>query len=686
MKRSFLAVAVAASLALLGALVTVRPALSVAPVGAFLNPSGDATHGGPGTLLSAKDDGTDSTFHFSVRATPATAGATIVRVGIQYRQPSAVSFATIADATSVGPDTWEWNWDVLHSGVAEGKTGAVRAVVEDSNGELAFVPGTDGLSVVFDDSLPTVEMTKPPNGGDLGFNGQNATISGTSSGDADEIDAYYSTTGPGPDPVWTSCGSATVLPTGSPSQWSLTCKLAATDKAEAVQAVAVVPVSHLPSPLGTMGSGDAHRVTGFSQSPNSVTINPPSITETVGHCHYFTMQVLDATGASVGGRQVSVHITGPGANVRFGNGGPVSSFTSPSNATAHDAFETADTCDKYNVGSGGGQTPAAPGQSGQEGIHASSNAKHIVGTTTADGFTFAVVGHNAGSTAIEAWYDVNGNDENDNASPACPESGPVGAEQCATASINWEAPRAASVTLSPTEGQADPGGSHDITGQAVDQAGNVLAGQAIAFAVTSGLNAAKDLDGSSGTPAGYFGSCFTGQDGTCQRAYTDLAAQDNDDTITGFIDSDGNLKPGTATSEPQANARQRWGNGTPASPMPTETVTPTAAATELTIAPAATKTIHRGQRVVIHGRLGSSTETCPADQTIELLRAGKVVSRTRTSANASQRSNGTWAAAYSFSKRPKTTQRYHVEFDGTSGCGSSRAPRSGDVVIRVRPR
>src|SRR5947209_5968538 len=72
-------------------------ALASLPSGVFLNPS-DADSHGPGTYISDKNDGTDSTYHFLLQADTTNQGASVTSVRIQIEPPGSNAFVTVGNA------------------------------------------------------------------------------------------------------------------------------------------------------------------------------------------------------------------------------------------------------------------------------------------------------------------------------------------------------------------------------------------------------------------------------------------------------------------------------------------------------------------------------------------------------------------------------------------------------------
>src|SRR5438132_5284316 len=154
---------IAAALVVGGAVTAAGPAAGAAqaPTGSFLYPSPD----GPGTIISSANNGTDSTYRFSVRTDPAP-GTTIAAVQIQIDPPGSAPWMAAGSASRAGSsDTWELAWDEAGAGVGDGD-GAVRAMLTGSDGSIAYVPGEDGQAVTFAASAPTASLTQ---GGRLGF-------------------------------------------------------------------------------------------------------------------------------------------------------------------------------------------------------------------------------------------------------------------------------------------------------------------------------------------------------------------------------------------------------------------------------------------------------------------------------------------------------------------------------------
>jgi hypothetical protein len=176
-------------------------------------------------------------------------------------------------------------------------------------------------------------------------------------------------------------------------------------------------------------SGDAHRATGYSQTPNSVTISPATqqkddeAAEGVQFpcSDVITATVLDQVGRKVAGANVDVHAAGPSDNLYFDDTGNNSTAHQPPNSAGHTTEATVD-CESttqprpFNSTSGEGQ--------GEHEVSGEGDIKHIetqaAGTDDAGQMKFQL--HNrstlTGSTQFTAFYDADDDDVRCSSEPA----------------------------------------------------------------------------------------------------------------------------------------------------------------------------------------------------------------------------------------------------------------------------
>jgi len=295
-------------------------AAAAALTGTLLGP-GAADSAGPGTYVSDKSDGTASAYHFVVE-TASGGRVSIAGVDVQVEAAGSPTWTTVGAATQIGAtDTWQLNWAQSESGPTNGD-GEVRAVLRGSDGSTGYIPSESGRLVHFDTSRPTAEVTVPTEGGQLGFSGGTAAISGTASSDVSSVDAFYTTSAPGTDPTWTSCGNTSGFTTGpgDGQSFSVGCTLSGGDAASNVTAVAVAPssgVSFIPF-LHTQGAGDAQRVIqqrivrAPSLAPTHLTLLPKGVHRAIETQQTFTAHVVNGAGDPLPG--IHVHFSADGEN------------------------------------------------------------------------------------------------------------------------------------------------------------------------------------------------------------------------------------------------------------------------------------------------------------------------------------------------------------------------------------
>jgi hypothetical protein len=425
----------------------------------FLNPSETSSN-----ELSAKSDGVDTTYHLvaAVRD-PNLPQPSVI---FQFENERSNIETTIGAGTRVGTtDTYEFDWNL--SGVGDG-TYLLKAVYFSGSTEV----GRDEDEVVVnnageedpilptdDEQAETAEFVYPENGGMLGFftTGSGASIATTAvlevslSEAASSVIAYYSITEPGQEPVYIECGDADPTPPEENSATQVQCTLEEPTSPSAVTAVAAVAIDAADDPLlmTITESGDGHRVTGYTQVPTDVTLDPATQTQAVNVCaQVITATVVDQEDRSVSGVNVDAHAQGPTDNLFFDDNdtsGNNSSSSKPPDMN-HATDEAAANCESAE---------SPPPRGGTQGQHenpdpsvpgGSPDVKHIesrVGTNLDGEFKFQLTSGDSGGTQITAWADTDGNDQR------CSE------EASGNASIGWAvfAPTPATVTA---DGDGDP--------------------------------------------------------------------------------------------------------------------------------------------------------------------------------------------------------------------------------------
>jgi len=165
---------------------------------------------------------------------------------------------------------------------------------------------------------------------------------------------------------------------------------------------------------------------GFGEPPppaaTLLTLDPSSLTATVGDCERFTLTTTQ-NGTAQAGKNVDIHITNPN-DVSFCNPGDA-------NTTAPDA--------------GGHAGDIDPSQ---------ENTRHNEGTTNSSGqVIFGVTSPNPGETSVSAWVDDNNSDTQDST------------ESVAAGTIEWEAEGARGITLRSNRGSVERGRKVKLSGR-----------------------------------------------------------------------------------------------------------------------------------------------------------------------------------------------------------------------------
>jgi Ca2+-binding RTX toxin-like protein len=374
------------------------------------NPGYDPELGNPPRMgadppkISDRFDGVDSAYHLVALAANAPVDA-IVEAAFVVGSNNEVTIGQMSKVA--GPTgTYELFWDIPDSLGDQSITIRVRIFQQTGAGfiELAKDEVVADLEhreadPVDEDAFPadeTIEITSPSNAGALGFyKGTGgiwrAVLEGSASGAVSEMDAFYTVTPAGKEPVFKQCGHETLFDKpqyhfgigGDPSQeepipFQVPCALETTDLGSAVTAVAMVAeegdkpdrsdVTLMPENELSQDSADVHTVLPYVQQDAQLTVTvtgapsgstPPDTrrvasSNSSGTCLAFVVQVVDHLQKPVEGANVDVHIQGPTDAIQFGNeatsGGETSGAHKIPDKGAH-ATENAKNCDS-NANSG----------------------------------------------------------------------------------------------------------------------------------------------------------------------------------------------------------------------------------------------------------------------------------------------------------------------------------------------
>lgn len=380
--------------------------LPTGPAIQFLNPSGHSS------VVSTKDDGTNTTYHLvaAARAVPANP---LVEFKIKEGEGPETN---VGIGTRVGlTDTFHMQWST--GDLADG-TYTVVAIMY--NGALEVARDEEEVTVNnSDDTLPpdpqseAVEIVSPANGANAGFfqpigeTVAHTVMHVTSSDDSglpslstgtDTVSAFYTKTAPGTEPEWVACGDGGGEDEGTTS---IRCSLEEGDSPAQVTGLAAVADAAAPV-VG--GSGDAHRVFSYTQIPTTIGLAPANQTgKAAGTCSDVVVAtMLDQNGSPIAGLNTDVHAKGPTDDVLFDT---VNNSENQPPDKAHSGPEPGWDCD-------------AGEEAGEQGQHefptGNPDTKHVESVDGSDDegqFTFQLRSTAAGQTDFAVIADEDDDDE-----------------------------------------------------------------------------------------------------------------------------------------------------------------------------------------------------------------------------------------------------------------------------------
>jgi hypothetical protein len=382
----------------------------------FLNPSGHSEE------LSDQGDGstgeTADSYHLVAWVNQLPPNAT---VEFRYNDPNQNNNETtigLATQTAI-PDTFEFHW-VLPDDVTDRTTGfTMHAVLFSGGTEVARDTESD---IAFNNASPnppnpqsedrggTVEITDPTNGGQLGFftprdRNTNAVIEVSASADTFDVTVYYTTSAPGSEPAWRSCGTQEA----PDHEDGVRCTVNAADDASQVTAVGASVTNSDTS----KDSGDAHRITPYEQIPTSMSLLPAQQNEIAQDACSgpLTATLNDQNGEPIADANLDAHAVGPTDALGFD--GPAGN---PPEAAGHNSEAAWDCSTAVPPPASPADPPQAPPDRSdpeQQGDHNLPDAdrKHLENTSNDSGaWSFQLYSPDRGGTQITVWSDIDETD------------------------------------------------------------------------------------------------------------------------------------------------------------------------------------------------------------------------------------------------------------------------------------
>jgi hypothetical protein len=609
----------------------------------FLNPSDYQSS----ITLSNKPDA-DSTVHLVawVKSVP-----TDPFVEFEIENVTTLGSDTL-DGTRINEDTWEGHLDI--SSLADG-TYTLTARIYSGNTQMDDV--TQQVTVRRMDNIPppspnTAEITYPDNGDSFGINTPkgkraNGLIDVTVSEGTQQVRGFYTTTAPGNNPEWISCGFGVVQ---EDETARVRCTLAEGTAGSSVTAIAVT-ANDTPDPAEPAAladaTGDAHRVSPYAQDARSMEITPAQVSmAATGSCQKFTAQLLDQNGRPMAASNIDIHAVGPDDQIRFGviveDNLPVTDpFQAPNSNHVATPRPSIDCTEKDNSGTQGDHN--IPNQDDPQ--HIESTA----GTDNAGEFVFALYSNTNGGTVATAWADEN----DDDAQQA--------SETSAGTRIGWgEAPPGLTreVFLDPETAAATTGSCQrvEVIGKL---SGSPMSGQNIDIHISGPdetVNFCLPADGDTGTAPNAGPHTGNVDDATTKH-------------LEGTLDSDGRFVFGVTSASDGNTALTVWADTLEDDIQGTDEASETgtvgwATSGERTISIQSSKSRQQtGRNVRISGRISGAT-ACEASQVVQLKSKRVRGGRFHTIGTATTDSEGD----YSFRVTVRASRKYKTVAPAADPC------------------
>ena len=202
----------------------------------------------------------------------------------------------------------------------------------------------------------------------------------------------------------------------------------------------------------------------WATSPGQLTMSPTGDTASVGVCNPFTITLLDTSGRPVSGAVIDVEQIHSTATDSVSGNEPTVGFCTPTSGTNPTSVDASrgdlDKPDENpdNEGTAGGETLSSTDAAG----------KVTIGVTSTGGQGSS----GAGTVAVTAFFDANGDDD------------PGSAEPKATSTKTWVVAEGRFIDCGPETATNVAGTGHTVTCQVRDRFGDLVPGVSVTFAVS----------------------------------------------------------------------------------------------------------------------------------------------------------------------------------------------------------
>ena len=489
---------------LFSAFILVAPLVAMAiaqsaPQITFWNPS-DYSAGAQDTPLIVSDKPTGNDEAEDIKETTYRLMATTKNtpspalVEFELTQGNLVNI-TIGTATQKAPDAFEFDWDIP-STLTDGQY-VLRAILYSGSGITATEVDRDEQQVLIrngvpaeDTQAPAGDITYPLNGAQVGFytnpiNGStNTVINMEYSAGTTFIEAFYTVSAPGEEPVWKSCAGPEDVATSDDTpagSFSFRCVLESQDQGGlSVTGLGVVANESPSDPFFAAEydpnfntAGDSIRVLPYQQNATSTTIDDAAVradgpATTCSPSQFIT--VLDQLGNAIAGINVDVHARGPSDQLKFRVPGTPLLTSVPSGVKAPDKAHSGTELGFACQDPSGSRQQFTTTRQGDHNVAGGPDVKHIeaagAGTSNAGRFGIGLKSDQNGETQIVFWVDEDDDDQ------FCDD------EPFQNASVGWNAPAPAPagetpvVTDCPIPTPPPPGGGETSTGPSPTDTGS----------------------------------------------------------------------------------------------------------------------------------------------------------------------------------------------------------------------
>lgn len=362
---------------------------------------------------------------------------------------------TIGQAVQVGADAWEFDWDIP-STLTDGQY-TIRAILYQGSGVTAAEVARDERPVLIrtgvprsETRAPAADITFPANGAQVGFythpisGSTNTVFRAEFSEGTTYIEAFYTVSDPGDEPVWKSCAGPSLVGAtdfAPPGSIEFRCVLESQDQGGlSVTGLGVVS-NETPNEFGENydpnfnTAGDSIRILPYEQDATSITLDEATV-RTDGNIAStcspnIFVTVFDQAGIPIANANIDVHARGPSDQLKFRVPGTPLFTSAPSPVKVPDQGHSGTELGWACGDPSGDRQLRTTTRQGDHNLAGAPDVKHIESssnTTNAGRFGIGMRSDTNGTTQLTFWVDEDEDDQ------FC------ASEPSVAASIGWNQP------------------------------------------------------------------------------------------------------------------------------------------------------------------------------------------------------------------------------------------------------